>query len=233
MSSIASHPCDDDMKNYVCSDGGYEHDDEGGYGVYENIHDHEPYLHESYYFGGEYEENDARNSYYEDGGVEEPCSDSYGDNGEYEGSHTTHYEDEDDLRYKCSSHLRYEPCNEDSHENESGDVDSGYSYALSCGTSYHSRSGVCGHVGTSRNIMSYASYPNANVSCSKYANGVGGRMEKSLSLESRENSMFQDWDDLKRRILEIKVSVYGDSGYVLLLDDHSCSNFIAPYVVER
>lgn len=45
--------------------------------------------------------------------------------------------------------------------------------------------------------------------------------------------MFQDWDDLKRQILEIKVSFCGDSEYVLLLEDHSYTNFISSYMVER
>lgn len=123
---------------------------------------------------------------HEDRGIKEPCDGSYDDDEDYEGSHTTHHEDEDDLRYNSSSHLLYESYDEDSHENGSYDKNnhevSRYSYALSCGASYPSRGGMCGYVGirqsrpmegesafpTSRNTRSHASNPNVNVSILKW-----------------------------------------------------------------
>ncbi|KAH0776634.1 hypothetical protein KY290_008045 [Solanum tuberosum] len=50
-------------------------------GGYDNSHNHESYRDESCYF------RDPHNT----------CDDSYDDDEDYEGPHTTHYEDEDDL----------------------------------------------------------------------------------------------------------------------------------------
>lgn len=72
MSSIASNRCDYGVENYICSNGGYECNDDGDYRGYENIHDHKLYKDESYYFRvehkfiGQYEDNDTYNSYCED-----------------------------------------------------------------------------------------------------------------------------------------------------------------------
>lgn len=63
------------------------------------------------------------------------------------------------MRYNSFFNLLYKPCNEDSFINKSGDVDRRYSYALSYCTSYPSQDMVCRHVVTSKNTMSYASYP--------------------------------------------------------------------------
>ncbi|WMV30241.1 hypothetical protein MTR67_023626 [Solanum verrucosum] len=59
---------------------GYGCEDNGDYGGYDNSHDQEPNGNESYYFGGEYEENGKHSSYGKDE-KEASCGSSYDDEG--------------------------------------------------------------------------------------------------------------------------------------------------------
>ncbi|KAK4731663.1 hypothetical protein R3W88_024651 [Solanum pinnatisectum] len=143
MSSIASDPCDHDMGDYDCDDEGYGCENNGDYGGYDNRHDQEPNGNESYYFGGEYEENGEHSSYGEDG-EEASYGSSYGDKGACErfysysesedGSYddagtcyTSHSQDEGKVRYNTLLYKKYE-------EHASKACEDSYSY--SCANPY-------------------------------------------------------------------------------------------------
>uniref|UniRef100_M1DZ30 Histidine-rich glycoprotein n=1 Tax=Solanum tuberosum TaxID=4113 RepID=M1DZ30_SOLTU len=88
MSSIALDPCDYEMGDYDCRDGGYGCEDDGDYAGYDDSHDQKTDENEEYYSGGKYEEDGDHSSYSEDGDHssysedgenDEPCDDSYDD----------------------------------------------------------------------------------------------------------------------------------------------------------
>uniref|UniRef100_M1DSG6 Uncharacterized histidine-rich protein DDB_G0274557 n=1 Tax=Solanum tuberosum TaxID=4113 RepID=M1DSG6_SOLTU len=157
MPSIASDTCDYDMGDYDCDDEGYGCEDDGDYGGYDNSHDQEPNGNESYYSGGEYEENGEHSSYGEDG--EEPsCGSSYGDEGAGERSYshsesedgsyddagtcyTSHSQDEGKVTYNTLLCKKYE-------EHAPKACEDSYSY--SCTNPYPSRSSVCGYTNSSQ-----------------------------------------------------------------------------------
>ncbi|KAK6791532.1 hypothetical protein RDI58_010613 [Solanum bulbocastanum] len=91
VSSIASDPCDYDMGDYDCSDGGHRFEDDGDYGGNDDIHDQELNGNKSYYSGGEYEENYDHSSYSEDEEDKKPFDGSYDDDGASERSYS-HFE---------------------------------------------------------------------------------------------------------------------------------------------
>lgn len=79
MSSMSLDPCDYDMRDYNCSYWGYECEDDGDYGGYDDNHDQESNGNASYYSGGEYEEDGDNSSYSVYGEDDEPTDDSYDD----------------------------------------------------------------------------------------------------------------------------------------------------------
>lgn len=91
-------------------------------GGYDNSRNHESYRDESCYFRGEYKELVCIDLVEKMVGQKNlfwivdphnPWDDSYDDDEDYEGLHTTHYEDEDDLKYESSTHMPYESYDDD------------------------------------------------------------------------------------------------------------------------